>query len=160
MFVCTERNVVLLMRNKFCFWLRKCIDARDVEAAIKADSRRTSARLNRLENVSKSQTSAEWKESRTTATECLVWYVWSQFFMRFRRLSEWVSYSAVCLEVVKGRDMVRELTCLHIYHRECLYRWYTSWQVNCPLYQRDFSGNAPQPPRPVHTVRSEEADIR
>jgi hypothetical protein len=89
MLVCIKRDKLLLTGNSLCLWLRKCVDARDFEAARKVEATRRSARLDRLERVSKSQTLSEWKESRSaTTTEDLVWYAWFQASMSISRLSD------------------------------------------------------------------------
>ncbi|KAJ5887888.1 hypothetical protein N7495_007929 [Penicillium taxi] len=40
---------------------------------------------------------------------------------------------AVCLEQVDRSEEIRELKCLHVFHRECLEKWFLGDHFNCPL---------------------------
>ncbi|KAL4948310.1 hypothetical protein BDW69DRAFT_189389 [Aspergillus filifer] len=44
----------------------------------------------------------------------------------------------VCLEPVLRSDEIRELKCLHVFHRECLDKWYLQDHYNCPLCHRPY----------------------
>ncbi|KAL2836095.1 hypothetical protein BJY01DRAFT_61253 [Aspergillus pseudoustus] len=44
----------------------------------------------------------------------------------------------VCLEPVLRSQEIRELKCLHVFHRECLERWYLQDHFNCPLCHRAY----------------------
>ncbi|KAL4911656.1 hypothetical protein BDW62DRAFT_196524 [Aspergillus aurantiobrunneus] len=44
----------------------------------------------------------------------------------------------VCLEPVLRSQEIRELKCLHVFHRECLEKWYLQDQFNCPLCHRAY----------------------
>lgn len=46
--------------------------------------------------------------------------------------------SAVCLEQVNRSEEIRELKCLHVFHRECLEKWYLGDHYNCPLCHRPY----------------------
>ncbi|KAF7504140.1 hypothetical protein GJ744_002658 [Endocarpon pusillum] len=129
--------VVFIAVLIFCFRLRRCIDARDIEAARTAESKVASPRLNRLENSAKAQTLEEWAKNQTGTTD-------DAANMQYT--------CAICLEGLNGSDMIRQLPCLHIYHQECLDRWYRGWHVICPLCQRTFLDDPPKPPKPVHTA--------
>ncbi|KAJ5234982.1 uncharacterized protein N7469_004150 [Penicillium citrinum] len=45
---------------------------------------------------------------------------------------------AVCLEQVNRSEEIRELKCLHVFHRECLEKWYLGDHYNCPLCHRPY----------------------
>lgn len=53
---------------------------------------------------------------------------------------------AVCLEQVNRSEEIRELKCLHVFHRECLEKWYLGDHYNCPLCHRPYFV-ADNPPR-------------
>ncbi|KAL2808411.1 hypothetical protein BJX63DRAFT_37079 [Aspergillus granulosus] len=44
----------------------------------------------------------------------------------------------VCLDPVLRSQEIRELKCLHVFHRECLERWYLQDHFNCPLCHRAY----------------------
>ncbi|KAJ5439709.1 uncharacterized protein N7458_010707 [Penicillium daleae] len=45
---------------------------------------------------------------------------------------------AVCLEQVNRSEEIRELRCLHVFHRECLEKWFLGDHFNCPLCHRAY----------------------
>ncbi|KAJ5239533.1 hypothetical protein N7468_004152 [Penicillium chermesinum] len=45
---------------------------------------------------------------------------------------------AVCLEQVNRSEEIRELQCLHVFHRECLEKWFLGDHYNCPLCHRAY----------------------
>ncbi|KAJ5276705.1 hypothetical protein N7519_002697 [Penicillium mononematosum] len=53
---------------------------------------------------------------------------------------------AVCLEQVDRTQEIRELRCLHVFHRECLEKWFLGDHFNCPLCHRAYYV-AETPPR-------------
>ncbi|KAJ6138504.1 hypothetical protein N7471_004990 [Penicillium samsonianum] len=53
---------------------------------------------------------------------------------------------AVCLEQVDRTQEIRELRCLHVFHRECLEKWFLGDHFNCPLCHRAYYV-ADTPPR-------------
>ncbi|CAG8011778.1 unnamed protein product [Penicillium nalgiovense] len=53
---------------------------------------------------------------------------------------------AVCLEQVDRMQEIRELRCLHVFHRECLEKWFLGDHFNCPLCHRAYYV-AETPPR-------------
>ncbi|KAK4871318.1 hypothetical protein LT330_000555 [Penicillium expansum] len=53
---------------------------------------------------------------------------------------------AVCLEQVDRTQEIRELRCLHVFHRECLEKWFLGDHFNCPLCHRAYFV-ADTPPR-------------
>ncbi|KAJ5960481.1 uncharacterized protein N7479_007631 [Penicillium vulpinum] len=53
---------------------------------------------------------------------------------------------AVCLEQVDRTHEIRELRCLHVFHRECLEKWFLGDHFNCPLCHRAYYV-ADTPPR-------------
>ncbi|GFF43604.1 E3 ubiquitin-protein ligase ZNRF3, partial [Aspergillus udagawae] len=44
----------------------------------------------------------------------------------------------VCLESVLRSQEIRELKCLHVFHKECLDKWYLQDHFNCPLCHRAY----------------------
>ncbi|KAL4884576.1 hypothetical protein BJY04DRAFT_168094 [Aspergillus karnatakaensis] len=44
----------------------------------------------------------------------------------------------VCLDPVLRSHEIRELKCLHVFHRECLDKWYLQDHYNCPLCHRAY----------------------
>ncbi|CAL5870327.1 uncharacterized protein PFLUO_LOCUS4563 [Penicillium psychrofluorescens] len=45
---------------------------------------------------------------------------------------------AVCLEQVNRSQEIRELQCMHVFHRECLEKWFLGDHFNCPLCHRAY----------------------
>ncbi|KAH7193945.1 uncharacterized protein B0J16DRAFT_336274 [Fusarium flagelliforme] len=58
----------------------------------------------------------------------------------------------ICLEVVKGTDVVRHLACEHTFHADCIASWYFAEHDTCPICACRFSspGPMPQKPRSAH----------
>ena len=46
--------------------------------------------------------------------------------------------SVVCLDSVLPSQEIRELKCLHVFHKECLEKWYLQDHFNCPLCHRAY----------------------
>ncbi|EAU35970.1 conserved hypothetical protein [Aspergillus terreus NIH2624] len=44
----------------------------------------------------------------------------------------------VCLESVLRAQEIHELKCLHVFHKECLEKWYLQDHFNCPLCHRAY----------------------
>ncbi|KAH7002712.1 hypothetical protein EDB82DRAFT_481877 [Fusarium venenatum] len=40
---------------------------------------------------------------------------------------------AICLEVFHNSETVRRLTCKHVYHQQCIDRWFQGRHFTCPL---------------------------
>ncbi|KAL2222601.1 RING finger domain protein [Thermoascus aurantiacus ATCC 26904] len=53
----------------------------------------------------------------------------------------------VCLEPVLRSQQIRELQCMHVFHKECLEKWYLGNHFNCPLCHRAYFHETR---RPVH----------
>ncbi|OJJ51692.1 hypothetical protein ASPZODRAFT_56228 [Penicilliopsis zonata CBS 506.65] len=51
----------------------------------------------------------------------------------------------VCLEPVLQCQEIRDLKCLHVFHKECLERWYLGDHFNCPLCHRAYFTQDSQP---------------
>ncbi|BCS22522.1 putative RING finger domain protein [Aspergillus puulaauensis] len=51
----------------------------------------------------------------------------------------------VCLEPVLRSQEIRELKCLHVFHRECLEKWYLQDHYNCPLCHRAYYNQETRP---------------
>ncbi|KAF4651765.1 hypothetical protein FOL47_000187 [Perkinsus chesapeaki] len=62
---------------------------------------------------------------------------------------------AVCLGEYKPDDMVCELECGHVFHEDCLFKWFLrSDNVQCPLCRYDLEDESTPPPR--NRLQSEE----
>lgn len=53
--------------------------------------------------------------------------------------------SAICLEPVLCSQEIRDLKCLHVFHKECLDKWYLQDQFHCPLCHRAYYQQHIQP---------------
>ncbi|KAL2008278.1 hypothetical protein VTN00DRAFT_8260 [Thermoascus crustaceus] len=53
----------------------------------------------------------------------------------------------VCLEPVLRSQQIHELKCMHVFHKECLEKWYLANHFNCPLCHRAYFHETR---RPVH----------
>jgi hypothetical protein len=63
--------------------------------------------------------------------------------VRFRAVTD-LLFSAVCLEQVDRAHEIRQLRCLHVFHRECLEKWFLGDHFNCPLCHRAYyASNTP-----------------
>ena len=49
-----------------------------------------------------------------------------------------ISYSVICLDSVLHSQEIRELKCLHVFHQECLEKWYLKGHYDCPLCHRTY----------------------
>lgn len=81
---------------------------------------------------------AVWSRRWTIRLVCLAWFT--------DRVVADVLFSAVCLEQVDRTQEIRELRCLHVFHRECLEKWFLGDHFNCPLCHRAYYV-ADTPPR-------------
>ncbi|OJJ87382.1 putative RING finger domain protein [Aspergillus glaucus CBS 516.65] len=52
---------------------------------------------------------------------------------------------AICLDSVLRSHEIRDLKCLHVFHRECLDKWYLQDQFHCPLCHRAYFKQQFQP---------------
>lgn len=39
----------------------------------------------------------------------------------------------ICLENFKKNDIVTELYCKHLYHKECIFKWFNEKKYQCPM---------------------------
>ncbi|KAL6857715.1 hypothetical protein ACO1O0_005157 [Amphichorda felina] len=49
----------------------------------------------------------------------------------------------ICLDSLDGDDMVRRLSCGHIFHSDCISRWYLRKHYTCPLCMLRFIPDDP-----------------
>ncbi|KAF7714958.1 Uncharacterized protein PECH_007792 [Penicillium ucsense] len=107
------------------------INRRDLRT-VSRSSKNTDERLRSLDAVSPTRTLEEWWATTKGSLG----------------LSEAVDghfVCAVCLDEVKRTEEIRELQCLHVFHRECLETWYLGDHFNCPLCHREYY--VPKSPR-------------
>ena len=45
---------------------------------------------------------------------------------------------AICLLKYKGADIIKEFTCKHIFHKNCIFKWLKTSNV-CPICKHDFT---------------------
>ncbi|KAJ5594733.1 uncharacterized protein N7459_000941 [Penicillium hispanicum] len=108
------------------------INRRDRRAIVKS-KKNPNERLQCLDAVSPTRTLEQWWTS-TKGKMGLSEAVDGQFVC------------AVCLEQVDRSEEIRELQCLHVFHRECLDKWFLGDHYNCPLCHRPYFV-AETPPR-------------
>ena len=44
----------------------------------------------------------------------------------------------ICLQKYKGADIIKEFTCKHIFHKNCIYKWLKKSNI-CPLCKHDIT---------------------
>lgn len=47
----------------------------------------------------------------------------------------------ICLMAIENESTVRMLNCYHIYHSECIEKWFIE-HMNCPTCKKDYKGKA------------------
>ncbi|KAL1964153.1 hypothetical protein VTN77DRAFT_7241 [Rasamsonia byssochlamydoides] len=92
----------------------------------------SSERLKRLDAVSPTCTLDQWWPSVRDSLS-LSEAVDSQFIC------------VVCLEPVLRTQVIHELKCFHVFHKECLEKWYLRNHFNCPLCHRAYFHEARRP---------------
>ncbi|KAJ5155774.1 hypothetical protein N7492_008577 [Penicillium capsulatum] len=115
-------GVVLLII--FSLLLTIIINRRDRQQSLRA-RKNPDERLASLDAVSPTRTLEQWWTS-TKGKMGLSEAVDGQFVC------------AVCLDQVNRSEEIRELQCLHVFHRECLERWFLGDHFNCPLCHRPY----------------------
>jgi hypothetical protein len=63
-----------------------------------------------------------------------IWYV-ARAFLRLRT-SSLTDISVICLDPIKEHDLIRALSCRHIYHTQCFDPWFSSSHDFCPMCHR------------------------
>lgn len=113
----------------------------------------SSERLKRLDAVSPTRTLDQWWPSVRDSMSLpesmdshFVWYA-SQSHPIYLRPLLTADCSVVCLEPVLRTQEIHELKCLHVFHKECLEKWYLRNHFNCPLCHRAYFHEVR---RPVH----------
>lgn len=91
----------------------------------------TVERLRKLDAVSPTRTLEEWwtrikNQADRFAADADAGSIDSQFTC------------AVCLDPVLGSQEIHELKCLHVFHKECLEKWFLHHHFNCPLCHRAY----------------------
>ncbi|KAF4693279.1 hypothetical protein FOZ60_011503 [Perkinsus olseni] len=67
---------------------------------------------------------------------------------------------AVCLGEYKPDDMVCELECGHVFHEDCLFKWFLrSDNIQCPLCRYDLEDESSPPSPPRNRLQSEERSL-
>ncbi|KAE8145296.1 RING finger domain protein [Aspergillus avenaceus] len=92
----------------------------------------SSDKLRKLDAVSPTRTLQEWR-SKTKGPLLPSEEVDGQFVC------------VVCLESVLPSQEIRELKCLHVFHKECLEKWYLQDHYNCPLCHRAYYAQETHP---------------
>ncbi|ODA82595.1 hypothetical protein RJ55_01102 [Drechmeria coniospora] len=116
--------LILVLSFFICWYGTKRLDAShrnarttDVEAAQSRFS------PSRLDEVAESQTYKQWKEKTEQASKT----TYSSYLV-----------CVICIETLQDQDLVRRLPCDHIFHAECLLRWFTKRHDSCPLCKVAF----------------------
>jgi len=84
-----------------------------------------SDRLNKLNTVSPVSTFEQWWPTGEIGL-CLPDTVDKQFIC------------VICLDPVQGTDEVHQIKCRHVFHRECLEKWYLHDNFDCPLCHQTY----------------------
>ncbi|KAL1979166.1 hypothetical protein VTN96DRAFT_6604 [Rasamsonia emersonii] len=85
----------------------------------------SSERLKRLDAVSPTRTLDQWWPSVRDS-------------MNLPESADSHFVCVVCLEPVLRSQEIHELKCLHVFHKECLEKWYLRNHFNCPLCHRAY----------------------
>jgi hypothetical protein len=60
-----------------------------------------------------------------------------------RQVSRVDDFSAICLETIDDMENIREVRCGHIYHSQCVEKWFKNGHNDCPLCKTDFLEDKP-----------------
>ncbi|KHN99058.1 Zinc finger, RING/FYVE/PHD-type [Metarhizium album ARSEF 1941] len=117
--------VVLILCSRFLCKHRGASSPEDVEAG----KRKRVASLLKLDGVAPSraygneQEKDKKPEPPTTSRSCSF---------------DDVISCVICLDILQGEDMVRQLPCRHYFHSSCLDTWYLRQHSTCPLCKTPF----------------------
>lgn len=127
------------------------INRRDRQAFLRS-RKNPDERLASLDAVSPTRTLEQWWTStkgQMGLSEAVdgqfVWYEPSTVSESADQLDLTDNPSAVCLDQVNRSEEIRELQCLHVFHRECLEKWFLGDHFNCPLCHRAYFVAEPPP---------------
>ncbi|KNG87320.1 RING finger domain protein [Aspergillus nomiae NRRL 13137] len=101
------------------------VNRREQRPCSKSKKKGSSDKLRKLDAVSPARTLEEWR-SKSKGPLLPSEGVDGQFVC------------VVCLESVLPSQEIRELKCLHVFHKECLEKWYLQDHFNCPLCHRAY----------------------
>ncbi|KAE8159627.1 hypothetical protein BDV40DRAFT_233713 [Aspergillus tamarii] len=110
-----------------CLLFTIFVNRRDQRPCSKSKKKKkgSSDKLRKLDAVSPARTLEEWR-SKSKGPLLPTEGVDGQFVC------------VVCLDSVLPSQEIRELKCLHVFHKECLEKWYLQDHFNCPLCHRAY----------------------
>ncbi|KAH7109711.1 hypothetical protein EDB81DRAFT_592729, partial [Dactylonectria macrodidyma] len=75
---------------------------------------------------------AETKDAGGSAERSCIWYKLPNNLPKMC-LGSNSTPSIICLETLQDRDMVRHLPCDHIFHSNCITKWFLKQHDTCPV---------------------------
>ncbi|KAH6880000.1 hypothetical protein B0T10DRAFT_495661 [Thelonectria olida] len=85
----------------------------------------TSSTIERLDNVALAQQYRNWRGQTRDCPRHLP------------LSSNETLVCVICLEPMQGRQMIRSLPCEHVFHSECITKWFLKKHVTCPVCKKD-----------------------